>query len=315
MPAHTPLGPGREFDAIRAWLALLGDAAHGTGDDAAILDVPSGSKLVVSTDTSVEGRHFKRAWLAPEEIGYRACAAALSDLAAMGAAPLGVLVAICVPASWRDDAAAVMQGVGSAAQHSGTAIVGGDTSGGDTSGANALTIGITVLGHASQPLLRSGALPGDIIYVTGRLGGPNAALRAWQRGQVPDPLHRARFASPKPRLAAGLRAAAAGAHAAIDISDGLVADLRHLAAASGVTIELDLDTVPVLSGAHLDDALAGGEEYELAIAAPSLDVAGFDAAGSPIIALGVVKAGPADVIGLRNGARVALPAGYDHFSP
>ena len=193
--------------------------------------------------------------------------------------------------------------------------MGGDTSGGDTSGANALTIGITVLGHASKPLLRSGALPGDIIYVTGRLGGPNAALRAWQRGQVPDPLHRARFASPKPRLAAGLRAAAAGAHAAIDISDGLVADLRHLAAASGVTIELDLDTVPVLSGAHLDDALAGGEEYELAIAAPSLDVAGFDAAGSPIIALGVVKAGPADVIGLRNGARVALPAGYDHFSP
>ncbi|MBI2796287.1 MAG: thiamine-phosphate kinase [Gemmatimonadetes bacterium] len=306
---HTPLGPGREFDAIRAWLASLGDAASGAGDDAAVLDVPAGSKLVVSTDSSIEGEHFRREWLSPAEIGYRACAAALSDLAAMGAAPLGVLVAIGVSARWRDDAAAVMQGIGEAAQHSGTVIVGGDTAGGD-----ALTIGVTVLGHAARPLPRSRAQPGDIIYVTGKLGGPNAALRAWLSGRAPDSTHRARFVAPRPRIAAGLRAAAAGAHAAIDISDGLAADLRHMAAASGVSIEVDLRAVPVLSGATLDDALGGGEEYELAIAAPSLDTEGFEAAGTPLTAIGAVRAGPAGVTGLKDGARVALPGGYDHFS-
>ena len=309
MSAHTSLGPGREFDAIRAWLAALGDSARGAGDDAAVLSVPAGSKLVASTDLSVEGRHFRREWLSPEEIGYRACAAALSDLAAMGAAPLGVLAAISASRAWRDALGLVMQGIGSAAQHSGTVVLGGDTTDGDS-----LSIGITVLGHAAALLPRSGALSGDIIYVTGRLGGPNAALRAWQAGGTPEASHRARFAAPTPRIAAGLRAAAAGARAAIDISDGLAADLGHLAAASGLLIELDVGAVPVFSGATLDDALAGGEEYELAIAAPALDVEAFAAVGIELTAIGVARAGAAGVSGVRAGSRVALPVGYDHFS-
>ena len=98
---HHALGPGREFDAVRALMARWGDLARGIGDDAAVLDVPPGERLVVSVDSSVEDRHFRRAWLTPEEIGYRAATAALSDLAAMGARPLGMLVALALPTAWR----------------------------------------------------------------------------------------------------------------------------------------------------------------------------------------------------------------------
>ena len=316
--SHEALGPGREFDAIRAWLAAWGSTARNIGDDAAVLDVPCGSRLVVSTDAAVEGVHFRREWLTPREVGYRACAAALSDLAAMGAAPLGVLVAVSCPTSWRDDLAEVMAGAGDAAHASGAPIIGGDTTGaGDamrSADGGALMLAITVLGHCASPLTRAGAVIGDIIYVTGALGGPCAALTAWQHGAQPEPRHRARFAAPEPRIAAGKIAAAARAHAAMDVSDGLAADLRHVSAASHVRIELDVDRVPVFPGATRDDALAGGEEYELVIAAPSLAIAEFAADGIPLTAIGRVVAGAAEVIGLENGSRVALPEGYDHFS-
>ena len=307
---HTPLGPGGEFDAVRAWLARWGSAAHGIGDDAAVLDVPAGSKLVASTDTSVEDVHFKRAWLSAEEIGWRATTAALSDLAAMGADSLGVLVGIAVPPRWRDELAALGDGIAAAARAAGAPIIGGDTTGGEL-----LTLAITVLGTARAPLTRAGAQPGDRVYVTGRLGGPRAALRALALGGTPTPSCRARFAHPSARLAEGRWLAAHGAHAAIDVSDGLAADLRHIAAASGVHISLDVGAVPALAGVDGEDALAGGEEYELVVTGPPIDTALFERTfGVPLTAIGAVRAGGPAVSGARSGTVVDLPGGHDHFS-
>ena len=303
----TPLGPGREFDVVRRLLARWGPLAAGIGDDCAVLDPPSGERLVVSTDASVEDVHFRRDWLTAEEIAHRATVSALSDLAAMAAAPLGILLALAVPERWRGELDALADGVGAAARAAGAPILGGDLTGGD-----ALALTVTVLGSTPRPLERRGAWPGDALYVTGELGGPAAALRAWLGGGNPAPAHRARFARPTPRLAEARWLAAHGATAAIDLSDGLAADARHLAAASAAALRLDVDAVPLLAGATLDDALAGGEEYELLVAAPaSLDVAAFAARfGVPLTRVGYVA--PAGAPGVT--ARVDLPGGHDHFS-
>jgi thiamine-monophosphate kinase len=307
---HLALGPGREFDAIRALIAQWGETAQGLGDDAALVDIPKGSRLVISVDASVEDVHFKRDWLTPEEIGWRATAAAISDLAAMGAEPIGLLLALSVPPRWMPEIMALGAGVAAAARFAGMPIIGGDTTGGEL-----LTLSLTVLGAARSPLSRSGARPGDIIYVTGRLGGPSAALRALALGETPAPAHRARFAHPEPRLAAARWLAERGATAAIDVSDGLAADLRHVAAASDVTLALDVERVPMLPGVTPDDALAGGEEYELAVTSGALDTAAFEAAiGVPLTAIGEVRAGPPEVRAKQGRKRVDLPGGHDHFS-
>lgn len=327
MSPHVSLGPGAEFDAVRALLARWGDRAIGIGDDGAVLDVPAGSRLVVSTDASVEDVHFRAAWLAPHEIGWRATTAALSDLAAMGAAPLGVLLALTVPARWRDRLEGVAEGVGAAAAAVGAPIVGGDVTDGDR-----LALAVTVLGHAPAPLTRDGARPGDTLYVTGALGGPGAALAAWESGAEPAPAARARFAHPEARVAAGRWLAAHGARAAIDISDGLAGDAAHLAAASGVACVLDLGALPCAPDVAPEAALASGEEYELLVAAPALDVRAFrEACGglaltpvgrcraaAPAAAAegtpGTVRAGLPRVTVERGGVPVALPRAHDHFS-
>jgi len=312
MTAHLPLGPGAEFDAVRALLAQWGPRARGIGDDGAVLDVPTGSKLVVSTDTTVEHVHFRREWLTPEEIGWRATMAALSDLAAMAAAPLGVLLALTVPAAWREVLPQLAHGIGEATAHTDVPIVGGDVTDGDR-----LALAITVLGHAAHPLARSGASAGDTIYVTGRLGGPGAALAAWLRGASPVPAHRVRFAHPEARIAPALWCARHGATAAIDISDGLAGDLAHIAAASGVGCEVDLDRLPVLEGVARREALASGEEYELLVTAPTLDVAAFAAAhsGLTLTAIGAVVAGPAGLLRWTEAGHEVEPTkAYNHFA-
>ena len=129
MTHETPLGPGAEFDAIRAMLARLGSFAEDVGDDAAMLRVPRGEQLVVSTDSFAENLHFRRGWLTPEEIGYRAVAAALSDLAAMAAMPLGVLVALGVPHDWRDDLEGIADGIRDCVGRARTVVRGGNVSG------------------------------------------------------------------------------------------------------------------------------------------------------------------------------------------
>ncbi len=313
MNRHVPMGPGKEFDAVRALLAQWGSAAQGVGDDGAVLDVPEGSRLVVSTDTTVEDVHFRRPWLSAEEVGWRAAQAALSDLAAMGATPIGVLLALSVPADWRAELPALAEGFGRATRQSNAPIVGGDVTQGDR-----LSLGVTVLGHAKRPLSRAGALPGDTLYVTGTLGGPGAALDAWLRNAQPSAAQRERFVHPVARIGAGLWFAAQGAHAAIDLSDGLAGDVAHLAAASGVSCVLDLNAVPCVSGVAADAALASGEEYELLVAASRLDVDAFAAAngGLRLTAVGRVETsrGAGDVRAERDGRPAALPGAHDHFA-
>jgi thiamine-monophosphate kinase len=308
------LGPGREFDVIRDLVRRWGSAARGIGDDAAILDVPAGSHLVASTDATVENVHFRRAWLEPAEVGYRAATAALSDLAAMAASPIAMLVAMSIPPSWRDVVGEIADGIGEAARAFDAPITGGNL----TTGAE-LALTVTVLGAATRPVGRDGARPGDDLYVTGTLGGPGAALIAWESGRSPAAEHRARFARPAARIREARWLAGHGATAAIDVSDGLIADVRHLAAASRVEACLELDAIPVVSGVTPGDAAISGEEYELVVVAPNpIDEHAFAREfGVPLTRIGTMHAagesGP--TVRMRShGEFVDLPAGHDHFS-
>lgn len=310
---NLPLGPGGEFDLVRTMLDCWGDLAHGVGDDAAVLDVPPGERLVVSTDSSVEDVHFRRAWLSPSDIAYRATVSALSDLAAMAARPLGMVVALTLPTGWVDDLAALADGIGEAAASHGAPIVGGDI----TRGAQ-LSLAITVLGTAPAPVRRSGVRPGDVLYVTGLLGGPGAALRALLAGETAAAAHFARFARPHARVREALWLARQGASAMIDISDGLSAELRHLAEASGCELRIDLARVPVLRGCTVEEATRSGEEYELVVACPhELDADTFARTFAiPLSEIGHARvAERPGVAAFRDGVRVDLGMGHDHFTP
>ncbi|PHX97415.1 MAG: thiamine-phosphate kinase [Gemmatimonadetes bacterium] len=315
MTVNIPLGPGPEFDLLRAIVARYGQMAAGIGDDAATLRVPDGEQLVVSTDVAVEDVHFRATWLTPNEIGFRSATAALSDLAAMGAKPLGMVIALTLPPRRRAGAEALADGIARAARDCGAPIIGGDLSDGAV-----LAIAVTVLGSVARPLYRTGARPGDALWVTGQLGGSVLALRALLAGTVPAPAHRMRFAAPRARIAEAQWLAERGATAAIDISDGLAADASHIAAASGMRLTLDLDRVPCVDGATAADAAASGEEYELLIAGPAdLDAAAFASRfGLPLTKVGGVASalpGAAGVDALQGGTPVALPAGFSHFQP
>ena len=291
----------------------------GPGDDAAVLRV--GGDLVVSTDLSVEGRHFRLDWISRREAGRRAMSAALSDLAAMGAEPVAVLLSIAGPTA--DAIAEAGEGARERAAEFRVPVAGGDVSGGA-----ALTLDVGVLGRVPSadasdeapgrpPWLRSGARPGDRIWVTGRLGAPAAALRDWGAGREPDAAHRARFVDPEPRLAVAARLArSATVTAAIDLSDGLLRDARRMADASGVAIDLDAAAIPVADGTGWTpaEAASAGEEYELLLAAPDLppDVRLACAAeGCPITEIGRVVAGR----GVTLDGEPAPAAGFDHFAP
>lgn len=307
----APLGPGAEFDLIRALVQRWGPRAVGIGDDAAVLDLPRGERLVVSTDAAIEHVHFRREWISVPEIGYRAVAAALSDLAAMAATPIGVMISLVVADPAAADLLQLADGIGEAVHDAGTVVRGGNVARGPELG-----ITTTVLGSAYAPLARGGARAGDVLAVTGALGGPAAALRAFRAGAAPDEATRSRFARPRPRLAEARWLAARGAVACIDISDGLAGDAGHLAAASAAGLEVEVERVPVFPGATADDALAGGEEYELLVASPaSIDAAAFAARfGIPLTVIGRFTAPGSGVRFTRAGTRVAAPGAYDHFS-
>jgi thiamine-monophosphate kinase len=309
--SHLTLGAGMEFDAIRAMLRVWGAQATGIGDDAAVLPLPEGETLVVSTDASFEHVHFRREWLTPREIGGRAAAAALSDLAAMAATPAGLLLALGVPPKWRGDLDALARGVGEVAAAALCPIIGGNVT-----RAGELSLTITVLGTSPRPLERSGARPGDVLCVTGALGGPGAALDALLRGATPRDVDRARFAAPRPRIAEGRWLAEHGARAAIDISDGLVADAGHLAAASNARVVLDLASLPCIEGIAPESAASSGEEYELLVTfAPDArpDARAFrEQFGLPLTVVGHLTEGSG--VSFEGDERVALPSGYDHLS-
>jgi thiamine-monophosphate kinase len=313
MSDSIALGPGREFDIIRELLQRWGPRATGIGDDAALVDVPAGDQLVVSTDASVEHIHFERAWLTAREIGYRATTAALSDLAAMAASPIGVLMALGLPSSWLDAVGELGDGIGDALDVARTTMRGGDIT-----GASDLTLAVTVLGSSAAPLRRNAARVGDTVYVTGRLGGPGDAVATWQRGGEPAAKSRERFAHPVARIAEALWLARSGARAAIDISDGLLADAEHLAVASGVRIELDLERVPLLEGVESRAAAVSGEEYELIVSAAALDVSAFEREHQlQLTAIGRVNEPEPEGFGITvrlNGEWLAPAPGFRHFS-
>jgi thiamine-monophosphate kinase len=318
-PSSVDLGPGGEFDLIRRFLARgVGEPTGvrvGPGDDAAVLD----GGLVVSTDLSVEDVHFRRRWISDEEIGFRAAAAALSDLAAMAAEPLGVLISMAAPRGGAVDLEAVQRGAVDAAVAAGTAVLGGDLS----RSPGPLIVDVTVLGCTEWPLLRVGAQPGDEVWVTGTLGAAAAAVRAWEAGETPGPALRCAFARPTPRLReARCLAEEEIAHALIDLSDGLAGDAGHLAAASGVRIVLEPEAIPVAGEADptreggLTLALHGGEDYELCFTASPdrVDAVRFlRQFGVGVTRVGRVEEGSGLWVETDGGPERLDRGGYDHL--
>jgi len=305
------LGPGPEFDRIRSIAAALGPLAPNIGDDCAVIPDGTGT-LVASTDTSVEGVHFRLDWISLEEAGYRAAASAISDLAAAGARVVGILAAVSAPAGASpEELASWMRGVGAVLESTGGVVLGGDLTAGERWSAT-----ITVLGRADRVMRRSGAHAGDGVWVTGKLGGARAALHAWTAGRTPDPAARESFARPVPRIAAGMWLMQRGATAMMDLSDGLAGDAGHLAAASEVGIEIDLERVPVHPSVGALDrglfAARGGEDYELLACLPS-SFAESDAAGVSLTRIGSVVAGQGVRL-LRGGKTIPLPSSYNHFA-
>lgn len=246
----------REFEVI----ARLANRFPAIGDDAAVL--PNG--WVASTDSLVEGVDWRPDWSSAADLGWKAVMINVSDIAAMGGRTRFLLVSLVLTPGF--DVDAFYDGAQEACAAAGCEIVGGDLSGGP-----AIVISVTALGEAERPILRSGARPGDGVFVSGPLGAAAADLRAGG-----GPAHR--------RPTAYLGAVPSGASAMIDVSDGLVADCFHIADASGV--EIALDNVPVADGATLGDALYGGEDFVL-VACGSVGVAGWSRVGSCVDGEGV----------------------------
>ena len=233
------LGEFGLIKALSAWLPPEERALVGIGDDAAVLATPDG-RVVATTDFLLEGRHFRRDWSSARDIGHKAAARSLADVAAMGAVPTALLVALAVPGdlpvSWARELAA-----GLAAE---CALVGASVAGGDTARASSVLLAVTGLGDLAgrAPVLRSGAAPGDVVAVAGRLGPSAAGLALLSAGRTEGPLVAAHL-RPAPPYDAGPQAADLGATAMIDVSDGLLADLGHIADASGVLIDVSAETL------------------------------------------------------------------------
>ncbi|MEV6298593.1 thiamine-phosphate kinase [Actinoplanes sp. NPDC051861] len=267
-----------EFGLIGRIVTRLGSGPAtliGPGDDAAVVRAADG-RVVASTDVLVEGRHFRRDWCGPTDIGHRAAAANLADIAAMGATPTALLVALCVPlgleASWAEGLA---DGLSAEAALVSASVVGGDMSSSPT-----LTIAVTALGDlgGAAPVRRDGARPGDIVALSGRIGYAAAGLTVLSRGfRTPKVLVEA-YRRPAVRYAAGPEAAGLGATSMIDVSDGLLQDLGHVASASAVAIDIRREAFTVPS--QMRDAasalgvdpyqwiLAGGDDHPLAATFP-----------------------------------------------
>ena len=299
-------------DALVARLAELVAAPapgvlRGIGDDAALLD----PDLAWTVDTQVEGVHFDRATSSPADVGWKALAVNLSDLAAMGATPLAALVSVLVGPGDDAELEAIYSGLGACARLYGCAIAGGDVA-----RAEELALSISVLGRTACAPGRDGAQPGDVIAVTGDLGASAAGLLVLRDPALAElPGADAcvqRHRRPHPRLAEGA-ALAPHAHAMMDLSDGLATDLPRLARRSGVAIEIDLAALPVRAetaaiarAAGVDPAelaATGGEDYELAVALPP------DADLGGLTAIGTVTAGS----GVRLAGADGALRGWDHL--
>jgi len=330
-----------EFDLIAGYFKRPARrAALGVGDDCALLQPKPGCQLAISSDMLVQGHHFF-ADVDPRKLGHKALAVNLSDLAACGAQPLAFTLALALPDVNEPWLAAFAQGLFALADAHGCELIGGDTTAGP------LTICITVFGEVpvqgrrTQALLRSGARPGDDVYVSGTLGDARLALNALS-GQCTLPAAvlekaRARLELPMPRVALGL-ALRGVASAAIDVSDGLLGDLGHILESSGVGATVEADLTIELIAAYQDSvsakgqfdihlsidqwrslALAGGDDYELLFCAPATQRVAVAAAAStsqtPVARIGQIESEP----GLRlvDCQGQAIPnrySSFDHFA-
>ncbi len=319
-------GGGSEFDLIREYFSGLGvraDVALGVGDDCALLQPPPGLQLALTTDTLVSGVHFLPD-CDPESLGHKALAVNLSDLAAMGAEPAWIGLGLTLPTPDRCWLQGFSRGLGRLVRCHDLQLVGGDTTRGP------LAICIQAIGFCppGQALTRAGARPGDRVLVSGTLGDAGLALQAADVPLAPSEraLVQARLDRPSPRVQLGL-ALRGLATAAVDISDGLAADLGHILAASGVGAHVELQRLPlsapvrrrVLEAGDWGLPLAAGDDYELCVCVP----AGLEAAalrlgrdlGCGLTAVGVIETEPGLRCFLPDGGALAAPLGYDHFSP
>jgi thiamine-monophosphate kinase len=281
------------------------------GDDAAVL----AGGLLLCTDVLAEGVHFDLAWSGAADAGWKALAVNCSDVAAMGGTPRAAVAAVVVPPDRPGLADALSAGLMEAAAAFGCPLVGGDTVAGPTL---VLTVSVVGTAPASGAVLRGGARPGDTVMVTGPLGGPRAALEVTRSGRTPDPDGLRRLRRPVPRLDLGRLAAEAGATAMIDLSDGLSTDLAHVCRASGVGARIEADAVPVGPGATLEDALAGGDDYELCLTLPEPDrlAEACAAAGLPApMPIGVVVEGAQLLLAGPAGEQPLTPLGWEHTVP
>jgi thiamine-monophosphate kinase len=310
--AVSAIGEFAVIDAITSGLTVPAGTDVGPGDDAAVVAAPDG-RVVISTDMLVDGVHFRLDWATPHQIGRRAALAAMADVCAMGAIPTALVVALSAPPS---TPTATVTGIGAglaeAAAELGAGLVGGDLTRSDV-----VTIAVTVLGdlRGGSPVLRSGARPGDVVAVAGRLGWAAAGLAVLSRGFRSPAAVVGAYRVPEPMLPAGPLAAAAGATAMIDVSDGLLADLGHIAEASGVAIDVDASTLEIadrlvevgaaLGKKPLEWVLTGGDDHAL--------VATFPADSqlvSPWRRIGEVRQGSGVTV---DGEPHEGPAGWDHF--
>ena len=340
----TRIAGGRgELDLLRAIRrraatgARARDLGVGIGDDCALLRPREGEELAVTTDLSIAGRHFRLEWHPPEVVGWRTLARGLSDLAAMGARPVAAFLSLGVPReltvaaegrkSWVDR---FLDGLFSLAEAHKTPLAGGDLAESPLAVADVVLVGSVPRGKA---LLRSGARPGDRLYVTGRLGGAAvglAKLGEFARdadpglrtpAEIPDQL-RAQLdphVRPQPRIAQGLVLQRRGlATAAIDISDGLSTDLAHLCEESGVSAMIQADQLPIAAGASLEQALHGGEDYELLFTARSGGRVPRSIAGVEVTQIGEITAPdrgkPALMLASGCIVEPLEPRGWEHFS-
>lgn len=298
-----------EFELIAEILAELAETTAGAavrvgpGDDAAVTSVPTDAELVSSIDTLVADVHFP-ASAGASLVGHRALMVSLSDLAAMGARPGLVLVALTLPELDVDWARGLARGMASAARVAGVPIVGGNIARGPL----AVTVSVHGWVPAGASLVRSGARSGDQIYLTGSLGGAAAAL---SRGDLSacrdeaglDELQR-RYFLPQARLAAGV-ALRGVANSAIDVSDGLLQDLEHICRESGVAAQILSEHIPVTVGALIDHALNGGDDYELCFTSASAP----GDLGVAVTRIGAIVNGS----GVSLDGKVVSAAGYLHF--
>ncbi len=296
------MGEFAAIDAIRDSLPSPPDGGEvWIGDDAAVLPRPGGDVFLLAVDAVVAGVHADLDLTGVADLGWKAMAASVSDMAAMGADPCYALVSVAGPAG--TDLNELYLGIADAAEAFGCPVVGGDLA-----NATDLVVSVTVSGTCpGSPVLRRGARSGDEVWVTGPLGASAAGLRLLREGATSSGPLVAAHARPVPRVAEGRAARVAGATAMIDVSDGFAADLGHISDSSGVGV--DLDDVPVADGASLDDALHGGEDFELVFCMPpSADVAaGFSGLRRPV-RIGVCTESP----GIRLRGEALLPVGWQH---